>query len=80
MQDIIKESEIVDKKSQLQWKEGLIEFEKTGLHHLKETSYSLQQKLILSYTSNKPSYTSTHRSSDDIVYICKQNEDLIQDC
>ncbi|CAG8539578.1 11196_t:CDS:2 [Diversispora eburnea] len=51
LQDICNESELVDEKSKLQWKEGIFEFEKTGPCHLRETSYAVQEKQISSYTS-----------------------------
>ncbi|PKC71539.1 hypothetical protein RhiirA1_66531 [Rhizophagus irregularis] len=46
------ESEIVDEESRLQWKEGMKEFEGTGLRYLKETSFAVQEKQISSYKRN----------------------------
>ncbi|GBC44549.2 C2H2-type zinc finger transcription factor [Rhizophagus irregularis DAOM 181602=DAOM 197198] len=52
LEDIIMESEIVDEESRLQWKEGMKEFEGTGLRYLKETSFAVQEKQISSYKRN----------------------------
>ncbi|CAG8641243.1 5411_t:CDS:2 [Funneliformis mosseae] len=46
------ESEIVDERAQLQWKEGMMEFEEIGLSHLKETSSAVQKKQISTYKRN----------------------------
>ncbi|RHZ63287.1 hypothetical protein Glove_330g50 [Diversispora epigaea] len=59
-QDICSESELLNEKSKLQWKEGMVEFEKTGLIHLQKASSAVQEKQILSYTSYKKSTTQTN--------------------
>ncbi|CAG8667005.1 30592_t:CDS:2, partial [Gigaspora margarita] len=60
LRNICIESEFADEKSKLQWKEGMLEFEKTGLRHLQETSSAVQEKQILSYTSYVSSETQTN--------------------
>ncbi|CAB4434212.1 unnamed protein product [Rhizophagus irregularis] len=47
-----RQSEIINKESELQWKEGMMEFESIGLHRLKETSSAVQEKQITSYKRN----------------------------
>ncbi|CAG8737135.1 18817_t:CDS:2, partial [Acaulospora morrowiae] len=54
------ESGLVDEKSKLQWKEGMFEFERTGFCHLRETSSSVQEKQISSYTFYKGSEIQTN--------------------
>ncbi|GES72852.1 C2H2-type zinc finger transcription factor [Rhizophagus clarus] len=59
LQDVLMESEIIDEKARLQWKEGMVEFEGIGLQHLKEASSAVQEKQILVYkqnTSNERNY------------------------
>ncbi|KAF0477679.1 hypothetical protein F8M41_024237 [Gigaspora margarita] len=82
LRNICIESELADEKSKLQWKEGMLEFEKTGLRHLQETSSAVQEKQILSYTSYVSSETQTNNVKDKEAsenlryntspkYICK---------
>ncbi|CAB4424610.1 unnamed protein product [Rhizophagus irregularis] len=49
MERVVMESGLVDKKSELQWKEEILEFERTGLHHLRETLSAVQAKQITYY-------------------------------
>ncbi|CAG8612790.1 8111_t:CDS:2, partial [Diversispora eburnea] len=88
LRDICNESELVDEKSKLQWKEGIFEFEKTGLCHLRETSSAVQEKQISSYTSYEKSEAQTNNVYDR-AEICtpkraitlknKENENLCYD-
>ncbi|CAG8566200.1 5665_t:CDS:2, partial [Paraglomus brasilianum] len=50
LQVIATESKLLDEKSKLQWKEGMLEFEEIGLRHLQGTSSAVQEKQILNYT------------------------------
>ncbi|CAG8752445.1 5967_t:CDS:2, partial [Funneliformis caledonium] len=52
LEDIIMESEVVNERAQLQWKEGMMEFEEIGLSHLKETSSAVKKKQISTYKRN----------------------------
>ncbi|CAB5206614.1 unnamed protein product [Rhizophagus irregularis] len=63
-----RQSEIINKESELQWIEGMMEFESIGLHHLKETSSTIQpalkrklnEKEMIIDSGNNPFYVSEH--------------------
>ncbi|CAG8822913.1 12431_t:CDS:2, partial [Dentiscutata erythropus] len=70
------ESELVDKKSKLQWKEGMSEFEKIGLRHLRETSSAVYNKADI--CTPKRTITLENKENENLCYdtspkyICKK--------